>query len=253
MRDIEAACLRHARDRKPETYVIPPKEQRVAVVGAGVAGLSCALNLAQKRFRVTVFEKEDGWGGISALASALRRVRRRHRPAVLRRRGRVSLRHGDGPPRRTRRLRRRLYRHRSRGRVLRLLGRSGIAALFTTSEPGYSWVGHAAAPTSWRASPKGWRPRRSSRSSCRPAERPAAPAPSTRMSAAATSNTRARSRRRGWKPPVPKATRRSEAQSGGQALPPVRLRRLPRRLRDVEALPKGPAQDRASKSTPTWW
>ena len=63
MRDLEAACLRYANSRKAESYVIPPKNQRVAVVGAGTAGLSLALNLAQKKFPVTVFEKNDGWGG----------------------------------------------------------------------------------------------------------------------------------------------------------------------------------------------
>jgi Fe-S oxidoreductase len=64
VRDLEAAILRHAKVRKAESYVIPPKEQRIAVVGAGTAGLSCALNLAQKKYGVTVFEKESGWGGI---------------------------------------------------------------------------------------------------------------------------------------------------------------------------------------------
>jgi Fe-S oxidoreductase len=64
LRDLEAACLRYARERRPQSYVIPPKSQRVAVVGAGPAGLSCALHLAQKRYQVTVFEKEDGWGGV---------------------------------------------------------------------------------------------------------------------------------------------------------------------------------------------
>lgn len=63
LRDLEAACLRYAKDRKPESYFIPPKSERIAVVGAGVAGLSLALNLAQKKYQVTVFEKEDGWGG----------------------------------------------------------------------------------------------------------------------------------------------------------------------------------------------
>ena len=63
LRDIEAACLRYAKDRRPESYVIPPKENRVAVVGAGLAGLSLALNLAQKKYPVTVFDKEEGWGG----------------------------------------------------------------------------------------------------------------------------------------------------------------------------------------------
>jgi Fe-S oxidoreductase len=63
LRDVEAAVLRYAKDRKPEIYVIPPKDKRIAVVGAGPAGLSLALNLAQKKFQVTVFEKEGGWGG----------------------------------------------------------------------------------------------------------------------------------------------------------------------------------------------
>lgn len=63
LRDVEAACLRYAGDRTPQSYAIPPKEARIAVIGAGPAGLSCALNLAQKKFRVTVFEKEEGWGG----------------------------------------------------------------------------------------------------------------------------------------------------------------------------------------------
>ncbi len=63
LRDIEGACLRYAKDRRPEAYVIPPKSRRVAVVGAGTAGLSAAVNLAQKKFPVTVFEREDGWGG----------------------------------------------------------------------------------------------------------------------------------------------------------------------------------------------
>lgn len=60
---LETACLRYTKKRKPEAYAMKPKEQTIAVVGAGVAGLSCALMLAQKSYQVKVFDKESGWGG----------------------------------------------------------------------------------------------------------------------------------------------------------------------------------------------
>lgn len=63
MRDLEHACIKYVKNRKADLFVIPPKTQRVAVVGAGPAGLACALYLAQKKYSVTVFDKESGWGG----------------------------------------------------------------------------------------------------------------------------------------------------------------------------------------------
>ncbi|MDR3296506.1 MAG: FAD-dependent oxidoreductase [Clostridiales Family XIII bacterium] len=63
VRELEAACIRFARDRRPESFRIPEKDESAAVIGAGLAGLSCALNLAQKKYRVTVFDKGKGPGG----------------------------------------------------------------------------------------------------------------------------------------------------------------------------------------------
>jgi Fe-S oxidoreductase len=57
VRAVEAAAVRFAKNRKPEIYRIPPREQRVAIIGAGLAGLSLALNLSQKAYPVTVFER----------------------------------------------------------------------------------------------------------------------------------------------------------------------------------------------------
>jgi hypothetical protein len=61
--DVEAAVIKYAKNRAPEGYVIPPKAQRIAVVGAGAAGLSAALALGQKKYGVTVFDRAEGWGG----------------------------------------------------------------------------------------------------------------------------------------------------------------------------------------------
>lgn len=60
---IEEAVLRLAGHQPPDVFQIPPKEYTIAVVGAGPAGLSLALAMAQKKYQVTVFEAQEGWGG----------------------------------------------------------------------------------------------------------------------------------------------------------------------------------------------
>lgn len=60
---LEQAVVKYAKKKTPEKYVIPPKEQSIAIVGAGVSGLACALDLAQKKYTVTIFDKADRWGG----------------------------------------------------------------------------------------------------------------------------------------------------------------------------------------------
>jgi Fe-S oxidoreductase len=63
MLSIEKAVLSHVKKRGADYYAIPPKDNRVAVAGASIAGLACALGLAQKQYQVTVFDTLDGWGG----------------------------------------------------------------------------------------------------------------------------------------------------------------------------------------------
>lgn len=54
-----------ARDPRPPVKAGPPSGKRVAVVGAGPAGLSCAGELARRGHAVDVFEKRDLPGGLS--------------------------------------------------------------------------------------------------------------------------------------------------------------------------------------------
>ena len=60
---LERACMSFAAAEKAQNFPLPAKPQSIAVVGAGPAGLSCALAMARKKYRVTVFDTEEGWGG----------------------------------------------------------------------------------------------------------------------------------------------------------------------------------------------
>lgn len=60
---LEAACFRWARNTDPIAFNIPPKQKRAAIVGAGVSGLACALRVAGRGYRVTVYEKAAEPGG----------------------------------------------------------------------------------------------------------------------------------------------------------------------------------------------
>jgi glutamate synthase (NADPH/NADH) small chain len=86
----EGACVLNARDEQPiriallqrhATDVVlerrlrlfqagPPNGKRVAIVGAGPAGLSCARDLARWGYAVTVFEAQDRPGGLNTFGIA---------------------------------------------------------------------------------------------------------------------------------------------------------------------------------------
>lgn len=63
LRLLEKAALDYAANKRPNNYNLPKKEKRVAIVGAGISGLACALRLANKKYGVTVFERSDRIGG----------------------------------------------------------------------------------------------------------------------------------------------------------------------------------------------
>lgn len=63
LKKIEAACVAFTKDAEPTRYHVPKKPYAVAIIGAGLSGLSCALKLAARNYTVTIYEKRDKPGG----------------------------------------------------------------------------------------------------------------------------------------------------------------------------------------------
>ncbi|MBQ7534188.1 MAG: NAD(P)-binding protein [Stomatobaculum sp.] len=63
MPKLERAILSFARNTKPNRYNMPPKKERIAVVGAGMSGLACALRFLNRKYPVSVFEASGRAGG----------------------------------------------------------------------------------------------------------------------------------------------------------------------------------------------
>jgi len=60
---LEKAIVDYTRTTLPTKYNIPKKDKKIAIIGAGLCGLSCTVKLASHGYNVTVFEKDDKVGG----------------------------------------------------------------------------------------------------------------------------------------------------------------------------------------------
>lgn len=63
IRDIERACLDHVRNEPPAPVRLPRTGKKIAVVGAGLSGMTAAYELARKGHDVVVFEATASIGG----------------------------------------------------------------------------------------------------------------------------------------------------------------------------------------------
>jgi len=63
IRDLERAAMAYGAAAPPKPVPRRAKPGRIAVIGAGLSGLSCAYELARKGYSVVVFEARDGLGG----------------------------------------------------------------------------------------------------------------------------------------------------------------------------------------------
>ncbi len=64
LRYIEQACVEFTKDREPIGYNVPKKNGSIAIIGAGLSGMACALKLASRNYDVTVYEKQAIPGGM---------------------------------------------------------------------------------------------------------------------------------------------------------------------------------------------
>jgi Fe-S oxidoreductase len=60
---IERLLIGRTGGTESNQYNLPSREQRVAIIGAGISGLGCALRLAAKKYRVEMFERTGRIGG----------------------------------------------------------------------------------------------------------------------------------------------------------------------------------------------
>lgn len=60
---LEKSAMDYARNTDPDQYNMPPKDSKIAIIGAGISGLACALRLTTRKYSVTIFEKSERIGG----------------------------------------------------------------------------------------------------------------------------------------------------------------------------------------------
>lgn len=60
---LEKTCIANTKKKDPNEYNLPARKGKVAIIGAGLSGLSCALRLASKKYDVTIYEKSSAIGG----------------------------------------------------------------------------------------------------------------------------------------------------------------------------------------------
>lgn len=60
---LEKTCVAKATKKDPTDYNVPIKARKIAIIGAGISGLACAVRLTQKKYDVTIYEKSGRLGG----------------------------------------------------------------------------------------------------------------------------------------------------------------------------------------------
>lgn len=60
---LEKTLIAKTTKKEPNAYNLPAKKERIAIIGAGLAGMGFAAKMASRKYDVTIFEKTDRIGG----------------------------------------------------------------------------------------------------------------------------------------------------------------------------------------------
>jgi len=63
MKALEQACVAFTDTRVPKKFNLPKRNKKIAIIGGGLCGLTCAQKLGAKSYDVTVYEQSDQIGG----------------------------------------------------------------------------------------------------------------------------------------------------------------------------------------------
>lgn len=61
--ELEKAVVAYGKEAKIKSLPIPKINKNIAAIGAGISGITCAMDLNAKGYNVTIFEKENKLGG----------------------------------------------------------------------------------------------------------------------------------------------------------------------------------------------
>lgn len=61
--EVEKAIVEYGFHKKKEGPSIPTNNRKIAIIGGGISGLTCALDLEKKGYLVTIYERSDRLGG----------------------------------------------------------------------------------------------------------------------------------------------------------------------------------------------
>lgn len=63
LKALERTLVLYAQETDPIQFNIPAKPYHIAIIGAGLSGLSCALKLASRNYKVSIYDKKNEPGG----------------------------------------------------------------------------------------------------------------------------------------------------------------------------------------------